>query len=396
MSRAALLLAPFLALAGGGAARAASEPEPSEVDLVPAFEVEPREADVAVVIGVEKYRSAPASDYSAADARLMRDYLVAMGYPARNVELLTDDRATSGDMKRVLERWLPNKVKPESRVVVYYSGHGAPEPTSGKAYLVPWDGDPGYLEDTAYSVARLEESLAKLPAKEVLVILDACFSGAGKAGKGRTLLAEGARPLVVTGAEAPPPSAKLAILSAARRSQISASNPEYRHGLLTYHLLKAVREGKKSLAEIYEVVRPRVEDDAKARNVEQTPHLAMADEPDAAGRFILADYTAVRAEGPKPKVSEKEAAELERQRKKMEDEQRKLEAERAKMKEKEERLEREMAEKKRRIEADEAERRAAEERRRRAADAELERRRREIEDSRRQGGEEPVFVPPSF
>lgn len=394
MSRAALLLASVLTLAGGGAARAASGPEPTEVDLVPSFEVEPREADVALVIGVEKYRSAPASDYSASDAKLVRDYLVAMGYPARNVELLTDDRATSGDMKRALERWLPNKVKPESRVVVYFSGHGAPEPTSGKSYLVPWDGDPNYLEDTAYPVARLEEALAKLPAKEIVVILDACFSGAGKAGQGRTLLAEGARPLVVTGAEAPPPSAKLAVLSAARRSQISASNPEYRHGLLTYHLLKAVREGKKSLTEIYETVRPRVEDDAKARNVEQTPHLAIADTPEAA-KLLLADFTAVRAEAPKAKVSAKEAAELERQRRKMEDEQKKLEAERAKMKEKEERLEREMAEKKRRLEADEAERRAAEERRRRAAETDLERRRRDIENSR-QGGEEPVFVPPSF
>ncbi|MBI5594882.1 MAG: caspase family protein [Elusimicrobia bacterium] len=410
MSRATLLLATLLTLAGGGAARAASEEpefEPTEVDIVPAFETAAHEDDVAVIIGVEKYRSAPPSQYSAGDAKLMRDYLVAMGYPARNIELLTDDRATSGDMKRVLERWLPNKVKPESRVVVYYSGHGAPEPSTGKAYLVPWDGDPTYLEDTAYAVTRLQEVLAKLPAKEVVVILDACFSGLGKKGEGRTLLAEGARPMIVSGPEALPPSAKLAVLSAARRSQISASNPEYRHGLLTYHLLKAVREGKKTLSEIYATLKSRVEDDAKARNVDQSPQLSLEEGPDAASKFLLADFTSVRAEGPKPKVSEKDAAAFEAQKKKMEEQQKKLDEERAGMKAKQEALEKEMAEKNRRleaeaaekarrVEAEAAERRAREERRRREAEAELERRRREIENTRPSGQEDPVFVPPSF
>lgn len=408
MSRAALSLALLLALAGGGAARAASEAyEPTEVDIVPAFEAAAHDDDVAVVIGVEKYRSAPPSAYSAGDAKLMREYLVAMGYPARNIELLTDENATSGDMKRVLERWLPNRVKETSRVVVYYSGHGAPEPSTGKAYLVPWDGDPTYLEDTAYPVTRLQENLAKLPAKEVVVILDACFSGLGKKGEGRSLLAEGARPMIVSGPEALPPSAKLAVLSAARRSQISASNPEYRHGLLTYHLLKAVREGKKTLSEIYATLKSRVEDDAKARNVDQSPQLSLEEGPDAASKFLLADFTAVHAEGPKPKVSEKDAAAFEAQKKKMEEAQKKLDEERAGMKAKQEALEREMAEKNkrleaeaaekaRRLEAEAAERRAREERRRREAEAELERRRREIERTRSSNQEEPVFVPPSF
>lgn len=403
MARLAPLLATALCLTGGGA-WAASDAA-SEVDQVPSFEFSPHDDDVAVVIGVEKYRSAPASDFSSSDAKLFRDYLVAMGYPARNIELLTDDRATSGDMKRVLERWLPNKVKPESRVIVYFSGHGAPDPTSGKSYLVPWDGDPNYLEDTGYPVMRLEESVAKLSAKEVILILDACFSGAGKEGKGRTLLAEGARPLVVTGPEASPLSPKVAVLSAARRSQISASNPEYRHGLLTYHLLKAVREGKKGLSEIYETLRSRVEDDAKARNVEQTPSLNP--EPGAAhlGAFLLADYSAVRTEAPKPKVDPREAAAFERERKKLEEAQKRMEEDQRRMQEKQEAAEkkmreekeaseRKMAEKERRMEAAAAERREAEERRRRQGEAELERRRRQLE---QQGGHgEPAFIPPSF
>lgn len=401
MTRHAPLLVLALSLAGGGAPVFAA----SDISIVPSFDYAPHEDDVAVVIGVEKYRNAPASEYSAADAKLMREYLVAMGYPARNVELLTDDRATSGDMKRVLERWLPNKVKSESRVIVYFSGHGAPDPSTGRAYLVPWDGDPNYLDDTAYPVARLEEALAKLPAKEVILIMDACFSGAGKEGKGRTLLAVGARPLVVSGPEAPLASPRLAVLSAARRSQISASNPDYKHGLLTYHLLKAVREGKKSLADIYATVRPRVEDDAKSRNVEQTPSLNPDPGSEPGTVFLLADFTAVHAVAPKAKVDPKEAASYERERKKLEEAQKRMEEEQAKMTAKQEAAEkrlreekaeseRRMAEKERKMEAAAAERRAAEDRRRRQDEAALERRRKELE--RRGGHNEPVFVVPSF
>lgn len=40
---------------------------------------------------------------------------------------------------------------------------------------------------------RLYEQLGKLPAKEIVVALDSCFSGMG----GRSVIAKGARPLVI-------------------------------------------------------------------------------------------------------------------------------------------------------------------------------------------------------
>ncbi len=327
------------------------------MDQVPAFEGPARPDDLAVVVGVEKYRGVPAAEFAAADARVFRDYLVAMGVPARNVEHLSDDHATAADMARALERWLPDRVKPESRVVVYFSGHGAPDPASGQAYLVPWDGNPDDLADTAYSLKRLEEALSKLPAAQVVVILDACFSGRDP--KGRSLLAAGARPLVVSFPEPAPPSPKLALLTAARRSQISASTPDYRHGLFTYHLLKGLREGKKGLAELYALLKPRVEDDAKARGVEQSPQLIP--EP-AAGSpsFALASFTSVSLAPPPAK---EEPFVLKAERKRLEAEQRRLEAEKSRLQEQE---------------------------------ADLDRRRRELEARPAAPSHAPVFVPPSF
>ena len=238
--------------------------------------------DVAVVIGIEQYRKTlPRSDYSYNDARAVKAYLEALGFAPRNIQYLKNDEATRSDIQKSIERWLPNRVKKESRVFIYYSGHGSPDPVTGSAYLVPYDGDPEYLHETGYSVTTLYERMAKLEAAEVMVVMDACFSGMG----GRSVLARGARPLVaMIDAEALPQNT--VVLTASRGGQISASSNEKEHGLLTYYFLKAIKDGKKSVADIYEYIRPLVEDEAKRQNVEQTPAISPSVDR-LGGRFLL-------------------------------------------------------------------------------------------------------------
>jgi uncharacterized caspase-like protein len=146
---------------------------------------------------------------------------------------------------------------------------------------VPFDGDPNYLEDTGYPLKRLYEKLGKLQVSEVAVVLDSCFSGAG----GRSVLAKGARPLVMmTTSTVLPPN--IAVLSATQGSQISTSSSEKGHGVFTYYFLKALKDGKKTLAEIYEYIKPNVEDEAKALNVQQSPSIS-PDVEKLKGRFSL-------------------------------------------------------------------------------------------------------------
>ncbi len=237
--------------------------------------------DLAVVIGIENYRGLPKSDYSKSDAGIVKDYLKALGFQERNVTFLTDDNATLSDIKKTLETWLQNKAKKESKVFIYYSGHGAPELKTGDAYIVPFDGDPNYLEDTGYSLKRLYEKLGKLQVAEVTVVLDSCFSGAG----GRSVLAKGARPLVMM-AEGFVLPQNIAVLSATLGTQISTSSPEKGHGIFTYYFLKALKDGKKTIAEIYEYIKPLVEDEAKAINVQQSPSIS-PDVEKLKGRFGL-------------------------------------------------------------------------------------------------------------
>ena len=252
-------------------------PEPSatirsDVDKLPVMQVKLNKNAYAIVIGVENYRQKlPKADYADHDARIMAKYLTkVMGYPEENIVMLINDHAAKSDMEKYFEKWLSNNVEKEGTVFVYYSGHGAPNPNTGDAYLVPYDGDPSFIEQTGYSLKRLYQNLNKLPAKKIIVVLDSCFSGAG----GRSVLAKGARPLVMNMDKQVLHSDRIAILSASSGSQISSTHDKEGHGLFTYFFLKGIKNGNSELGTLYNYLKPQVERIArKTYNNEQTPGL---------------------------------------------------------------------------------------------------------------------------
>lgn len=245
----------------------------SEVDA-PKYRLDADDAKVAVVIGVEKYSSLPAAEYAERDARAVREHLRSLGYADRNVALLTGDQAGRASIEKYIESWLPARVNEKSSVFVYFSGHGAPEPTKGQAYLVPWDGDPKFLQNTGYPLSRLYEKLGTLKAKQIVVALDACFSGAG----GRSVLAKGLRPLV-TNIQASALPANVVVLSASAADEVTGTDEKQGHGLFTYFLLKGLNDnaGTPTVKALYDFVSPKVQDAARLDNRDQTPQLSSAE-----------------------------------------------------------------------------------------------------------------------
>ncbi|MCM2304518.1 MAG: caspase family protein [Elusimicrobia bacterium] len=231
----------------------------------------------ALVIGVEKYSNdLPEAQFAERDAQAVKSHLLAMGYPERNIKLLQGSRAVRSSLEAYLEDWLPKNVKPEGSVFVYFSGHGAPDPETGHAYLVPWDGDPSYLARTAYPLKRLYGSLKALKAKRVLVALDSCFSGAG----GRSVLQRGTRPLVNKvdlGASAD--IGKLVVFTASDANQISGTIDSQAHGLFTYFFLKGLdgaaadARGGVTAKGLHDYLAPKVADEANRGNRTQSPML---------------------------------------------------------------------------------------------------------------------------
>ena len=230
----------------------------------------------ALVIGVEKYSNdLPEAQFAERDALAVKSHLLAMGYPERNIKVLQGSRAVRSSLEAYLEDWLPKNVKPEGTVFVYFSGHGAPDPESGQAYLVPWDGDPAYLSRTAYPLKRLYGSLKALKAKRVLVALDSCFSGAG----GRSVLTRGTRPLVNKVDLGSSSDIGSVVFTASGANQISGTIDSQGHGLFTYFFLKGLdgaaagARGAVSAKGLYDYLSPKVADEASRGNRTQSPTL---------------------------------------------------------------------------------------------------------------------------
>jgi len=254
----------------------------SDVDELPLKNARPNKNAYAIIIGIENYRQKlPKADFAVSDARLVSEYLTkVMGYQEENVVLLTNEKALQSDLTKYFEKWLHNNVEKDSTVFIYYSGHGAPDPKTGGAYLVPYDGDPSFIAETGYSLKRMYDALGKLPAKEIVVALDSCFSGAG----GRSVLAKGARPLVMNLQSNMVLSKNMTVMAAASGEQISSTYDEKGHGLFTYFMLKGIKnedvlkqDGSIKMDDLFGYLKPQVERIARKQyNNEQSPQLIEA------------------------------------------------------------------------------------------------------------------------
>ena len=199
--------------------------------------------DVAVIIGNANYRESkdiPDVMPAYADAAGMKRYArKALGIQEKNIILIEDASlsdmvstfGSSDNHKGKLYRYL---TAGNSRVFIYYSGHGAPgnEDTN---YLVPVDAEASMIELNGYPLKVLYKNLSLLPAKSVTVVLEACFSGASQEG---TVLIN-ASPVYLNAKETGIPT-KLTVITAGTSSQIASWEKDKSHGLFTKYFLKGM------------------------------------------------------------------------------------------------------------------------------------------------------------
>src|SRR5262245_46967320 len=122
----------------------------SDVDRVTITRPSAKKNAYAIVVGIENYRdNLPKADFAASDAKLMGEYLIkVLGYPEENVVVRLNANATRNDLEKYVELWLPNHVEKDGSVFIYFSGHGAPNLKTGEGYIVPYDGDPTFIDKT--------------------------------------------------------------------------------------------------------------------------------------------------------------------------------------------------------------------------------------------------------
>ncbi|MCX6841636.1 MAG: caspase family protein [candidate division WOR-3 bacterium] len=223
----------------------------------------------ALVVGLSQYQSVTAPKHARKDAETFAKYVTG-AFGISQLKTLYDDRATSATVKANLTDWLKKK---HGFKVIYFAGHGVPDPEnprSGGVCVLPYDGDPE-LKSTLIPVSDLAE-LGANPDDTVIVFIDACYSG-----EGRTVeLAS--RPLVL----AEIPETKAITFAAAEGSQPSKEFEKAQHGYFTYYTLLGLKgkadannDGWVTTTELYNYVKKNVSD---ATNEVQVPVLKGARE----------------------------------------------------------------------------------------------------------------------
>jgi len=119
-----------------------------------------------------------------------------------------------------------------SRIYVYYAGHGAPAGADGTAYLVPADADAATIELNGYPLNTLYANLAKIPAAEITVVLEACFSGVSQGGA----VIANASPVFVK-PKIPDVPKNVTVIAAGASTQMASWEEDQSHGLFTKYYL---------------------------------------------------------------------------------------------------------------------------------------------------------------
>ena len=204
-----------------------------------AQKVKPDRRKWAVIIGIERYRKSAPVQFAESDARTMRDYLTNyIGVPEENTITLINDMATKAEIEVTIKDRLKGLFREGDTLYLYYSGHGIPADET--PYLLPYDGDSESPKITAYSIDALYNDLDQLPAKNIFVFLDTCFSGRAGREEKETMLLAGARPGLLKVKDPLLLSKKIVAFAAAKSNQLSNYYKEEGHGLFTYYLLKGL------------------------------------------------------------------------------------------------------------------------------------------------------------
>ncbi|MBR5444040.1 MAG: caspase family protein [Paludibacteraceae bacterium] len=235
----------------------------------------------AVIIANENYQSVASVPYALNDGNIFREYCIkTLGVPEKQLKYIPN---ATGNQIKAQVNWLQNicEVFEDAQIIFYYAGHGIPDESSRTAYLLPVDGI-GTDISTGYKLDNLYAALGNIPAKNVTVFMDACFSGS-KRENGMLASARG----VAIKARSGMPQGNMVVFSAAQGDETAYPNNEEKHGMFTYFLLKKLQEtaGDVTLQELGEYITKNVSQQSILLNGKsQTPCVTPSATLDASWR----------------------------------------------------------------------------------------------------------------
>jgi hypothetical protein len=239
----------------------------------------------ALVVGVNEYankaQGISSLRFAVGDAEAVYQSITdprSGGFKPENVTLLTDkttDKPTSTNIGKALNR-LITATRDSDLVIIYFSGHGYEE--EGRAYLLPANADLEALDYSAIERDAFVRQIDKIPAKKVIVVLDACHSGGvnrGGKGVGKDAALSQKYYEKFQGAQG------RAFIASSSGGELSWEDEQGGHGVFTQALARALagaadtepRDGIVTLQEVRKYLETQVTDWAGRRGKEQHPQI---------------------------------------------------------------------------------------------------------------------------
>jgi helicase len=193
----------------------------------------------ALFIGIDRYQ-APASRLSCAVADATALATLFEDTLDGDVRLVTDAEAGVGRIRQELADL--QSAAPDDLVVISFSGHGTEDHR-----IVPSDFDPGDLPGSCIALLELAEALDAIPARNLLVFLDCCFSGGF--GGARVFAPASSRALIEdrSAVEALVRGEGRVVIAASGAGEPALETLGLGHGLMSHYLLLGL-QGAEDLA----------------------------------------------------------------------------------------------------------------------------------------------------
>ncbi len=225
-----------------------------------------------IIIANENYQEESKVEFAINDGETFKEYCIkTFGIPENHIKLRKD--ATLNNIHSTMD-WLRSittieKYKDRAKIIFYYAGHGFPDEATGHTFILPSDGK-GNMTNTGLCLSKLYLDLSLLPVNNIIVFMDACFSGAQRGGG----MIVSARGVAIKAKVENPIGKNMTIFSAATGDETAYPYKKENHGLFTYFLLKAIKDtkGKCTLGRLFDYIHYNVTSTALEENgKKQTP-----------------------------------------------------------------------------------------------------------------------------
>ncbi|MDR1384578.1 MAG: caspase family protein, partial [Planctomycetaceae bacterium] len=215
----------------------------------------------AVSIGISDFKDSNINNLGIChvDAQKMLELFTSRcGVAKDNSLLLTNDKATLDNIRKIMKETLPSITKPGDTVFLFWSGHGGRTNDEKHEFLVPYDADTNNINGSMLFDETFGRWIQDLDGRKVLIVLDACHSG-GQANSAKNL----SKALDTNGDWKPLRFAftqlavakdvgqkNAALIASSTSSEVSYVRKEKDMSVLTYYLLNAVENSNSPITHV--------------------------------------------------------------------------------------------------------------------------------------------------